>query len=112
MPERILPSAAIVRAAPHPGPARRISRRHARRFGDEYIFKYVMLSPAVLWVVALTFFPLFEVIRYSFANYVLGEGITGYVGFSNYAKVLDSARFWNSILITVIYVLLTVPIEV
>ncbi len=112
MPERILPSAAIVRAAPHPGPARRISRRHARRFGDEYIFKYVMLSPAVLWVVALTFFPLFEVIRYSFANYVLGEGITGYVGFSNYAKVVDSARFWNSILITVIYVLLTVPIEV
>lgn len=71
-----------------------------------------MLSPAVLWVVVLTFFPLFEVVRYSFADYVLGLGITGYVGFSNYTAVLASPSFWNSILITLIYVLVTVPVEV
>ena len=40
-------------------------------------------------------------IRFSFANYVLGSGITGYVGFANYAAVLTSAEFWHSILITV-----------
>ena len=58
-----------------------------------------------------TFFPLISVIRFSFANYVLGEGITGYVGFANYIDVLTSDRFWHSILVTVVYVVVAVPIE-
>ena len=59
-------------------------------------FKYALLLPAVVWVVVFTFFPLISVIRYSFANYVLGEGITGYVGFANYVEVLTSDRFWHA----------------
>jgi len=76
------------------------------------VFKYVLLLPAVLWVIAFTFLPLLSVIRYSFANYVLGQGITGYVGFANYVDVLTSNRFWHSIVVTGIYVVVTVPIEV
>src|SRR5262249_46351438 len=76
------------------------------------LFKYVLLLPAVVWVIAFTFFPLFSVIRYSFAAYVLGRGITGYVGFTNYAQVLESARFWHSIMVTAIYVVVSVPVEV
>lgn len=72
----------------------------------------MMLAPAVLWVIGLTLFPLLEVVRYSFANYILGRGITRYVGFANYTAVLHSARFWHSILVTVIYVTGTLPIEV
>ncbi|MGH9648259.1 MAG: carbohydrate ABC transporter permease [Bryobacteraceae bacterium] len=74
-------------------------------------FKYALLLPAVIWVVAFTFLPLLSVIRYSFSSYVMGEGITGFVGFDNYVEVLTSARFWHSILVTVIYVLVAVPIE-
>jgi len=74
--------------------------------------KDVLLLPAVLWVVAFTFFPLFSVLRYSFASYVLGRGITGYVGFANYLQVLHSGRFWHSIMVTAIYVAVSVPIEV
>src|SRR5215475_1064165 len=76
------------------------------------LFKYVLLLPAVLWVVAFTFFPLFSVLRFSFASYVLGRGITGYVGFANYLQVLHSDRFWHSIMVTAIYVAVSVPIEV
>jgi multiple sugar transport system permease protein len=71
-----------------------------------------MLMPAVLWVIAFTFFPLVSVIRYSLTNYVLGQGITGYVGLQNYAKVLQSVEFWHSIAITAIYVAVAVPVEV
>jgi multiple sugar transport system permease protein len=74
--------------------------------------KYVLLLPAVVWVVAFTFLPLVSVIRYSFAAYVLGRGITGYVGFANYLQVLNSARFWHSIMVTAIYVAVSVPVEV
>ncbi len=74
-------------------------------------FKYALLLPAVIWVVAFTFFPLISVIHYSFANYVMGEGITGYVGFDNYVNVLTSADFWHSIWVTLIYVVVAVPVE-
>ncbi|HUA77050.1 MAG TPA: sugar ABC transporter permease [Acetobacteraceae bacterium] len=102
----------IAGAAGRPESAPYLTRRRSHGPGDERVFKYMMVGPAVLWVVALTLFPLFEVLRYSFADYVLGLGITHYVGLGNYAEVLESARFWHSILVTVIYVLLTVPIEV
>src|ERR1700726_4098261 len=75
-------------------------------------FKYALLAPAVIWIVGLTFFPILAAVRYSFANYVLGEGITAYVGFDNYARLLTEGSFWYAIFITLIYVLVTVPIEV
>jgi multiple sugar transport system permease protein len=75
------------------------------------VFKYVLLLPAVVWVFAFTFLPLVSVLRYSFSSYVMGEGITGFVGFDNYAEVLGSARYWHSILVTAVYVLVSVPIE-
>jgi multiple sugar transport system permease protein len=82
-----------------------------RRLESGGAFKYALLLPAVIWVIAFTFFPLISVIRFSLANYVLGEGITGYVGFANYIDVLTSDRFWHSILVTVVYVVVAVPIE-
>ena len=75
-------------------------------------FKYALLAPAVIWIIGLTFFPILAAVRYSFANYVLGEGITAYVGFANYARVLTDGAFWYSIFITLIFVVGTVPIEV
>jgi multiple sugar transport system permease protein len=93
-------------------PAASARRGRRRRFDDEVAFKYLMLGPAILWIVGLTFYPLVEVIRYSFANYVLGRGVTGYVGFANYANVMQSAEFWHSIAITIVYVAVTVPLEV
>src|ERR1700722_11666347 len=78
----------------------------------ERAFKYALLLPAVIWVIALTFFPILAAVHYSFANYVLGEGITGYVGFDNYARLLTDSGFWYSIFITVLFVGITVPIEV
>jgi multiple sugar transport system permease protein len=75
-------------------------------------FKYALLGPAVIWIIALTFFPILAAVRYSFANYVLGEGITGYVGFDNYARLLTDSAFWYAIFITVVFVAITVPVEV
>lgn len=82
-----------------------------RRLETGGAFKYALLLPAVLWVIFFTFFPLISVIRFSFSSYVMGEGITGFVGFDNYISVLTSTEFWQSIYVTVIYVVVTVPIE-
>lgn len=86
--------------------------RQLRRLERAGAFKYALLLPAVIWVIAFTFFPLFSVIRYSFANYVLGRGITGYVGVHNFWTVLKSDQFWHSVFITAIYVVIAIPTEV
>src|SRR5260221_9800182 len=82
-----------------------------RRLQRGAVFKYVLLLPAVIWVIAFTFLPVLSVIRYSFSSYVMGEGITGFVGFDNYVDVIGSARYWHSIMVTAIYVVVSVPIE-
>jgi multiple sugar transport system permease protein len=85
------------------------SRAQAR---SERAFKYGMLAPAVLWVIAFTFFPVLSALHYSVANYVLGQGITGYVGLDNYVSLLRDADFWHSLGITLIYVGVSVPLEI
>ncbi|MBV9997843.1 MAG: sugar ABC transporter permease [Verrucomicrobia bacterium] len=85
------------------------SRAEAR---SERAFKYGMLAPAVLWVIAFTFFPIISALHYSVANYVLGQGITGYVGLENYTSLLRDAEFWHSLEITLIYVGVSVPLEI
>src|SRR5260221_5577269 len=81
-----------------------------RRLQRGAVFKYVLLLPAVIWVIAFTFLPVLSVIRYSFSSYVMGEGITGFVGFDNYVDVIGSARYWHSIIGTAIYVVGSVTI--
>ena len=82
-----------------------------RRMERGAFFKYALLLPAVIWVFGFTFLPLVSVLRYSVSSYVMGEGITGFVGFNNYIDVLESADFWHSIMVTAIYVVVSVPIE-
>jgi multiple sugar transport system permease protein len=86
-------------------------RLQARALTSTSVLKYWFLLPAVLWVVAFSIFPLLSALRYRFANYVLGRGITGYVGFDNYINVLRSGAFWYSLFITCLYVSIAVPLE-
>src|SRR5271157_3095569 len=89
----------------------KVAARRIERLEHGGAFKYALLLPAVIWVVAFTFLPLLAVLRYSFSSYVMGEGITGFVGFDNYVDVLTSPSFWQSIFVTVIFVVVAVPIQ-
>jgi multiple sugar transport system permease protein len=75
------------------------------------VFKYILILPATIWTIAFTIFPFFSAVHYTFANYVLGRGITRYVGLTNYLNVLSSGAFWYSIFITGVYVSVAVPLE-
>jgi multiple sugar transport system permease protein len=89
-------------------------RRYAsprRLYSSSNVLKYAFFLPAALWIITFTIFPFLSAINYTFVNYVLGRGITGYVGFANYIRVLRSGAFWYSLFITSIYVSIVVPIE-
>ena len=86
-------------------------RSRRRLYSNSNVLKYVFILPAALWIIAFTIFPFLSAINYTFVNYVLGRGITGYVGFDNYIRVLRSGAFWYSLFITSIYVSIVVPLE-
>jgi len=69
---------------------------------------YFYILPALLIVLAFRTLPILSSFTASFTDYDIG-GFHGFVGFSNYARMLSDARFWQSVLNTVFFVFGVVP---
>ena len=75
--------------------------------------KYVLVLPAILVVFATAVWPLFESLRLSFMTARLNKpGFPqGYLGFENYEwAFLYEPPFWNSVLVTGVYTVVTVAL--
>jgi sn-glycerol 3-phosphate transport system permease protein len=93
---------AVSRSAPK---AKRIS---ALRRSD-HALAYLFLAPSLVLFGIFLFYPLLKSIYLS-AHLTDPRGrIAAFVGFDNYATLLSSASFWNSLKVTVLFTLLTVP---
>lgn len=74
------------------------------------IFKYSLLAPAFLLVLATTIYPLIRSFWISLHNWDLKNSadMGSFVGFGNYLRAFSDSQFWNSILITLIFTVFTV----
>lgn len=73
--------------------------------------KYILVLPAVLVVFLTAIFPLIESLRLSFTVGRLNRpgSLEQYIGFENYAwAVMEEPAFWNSVLVTAVYTVVTV----
>ncbi len=79
--------------------------RAERRLG------FAMLAPAFLLLAAVVLYPIASLIWTSFHFNHLAQPWMGnpFVGFENYAKALGDDRFWEAVLHTAIYIVITVP---
>ncbi|HEX7021710.1 MAG TPA: sugar ABC transporter permease [Trueperaceae bacterium] len=69
-----------------------------------------MLLPAVIWIVALTIFPLLYSLWIAFTSQRLG--VSGqWIGFDNFARALTDERFLSSLRFTAFFVIVAVAIE-
>ena len=70
---------------------------------------YFYLLPSILVISAFLFYPMLDSLRLSFTN---GDGLkeAAYIGWGNYDKIFHNNEFWNSIWVTVIWVVLSVVI--
>ncbi len=86
--------------------------RSARRslFGRKSTTAVVAALPFVLFIAVFAAYPLIEVVRMSFASVDVVDGafVSSFTGMDNYAEVLSSAETWNSIRVTVIFIVATV----
>jgi multiple sugar transport system permease protein len=73
--------------------------------------KFLFVVPGILWVLIFTIFPLLYSLRLSFLNARLGAD-ESFVGLENFARASDDYRFWNSLSITIFFVVFSVSLTV
>lgn len=71
---------------------------------------YVFALPFIIGFLGFTIVPILSSFYYSFTDYNLIEK-ESWVGISNYVKLMSDTRFWNSVLVTLKYVITSVPLK-
>lgn len=85
------------------------SKTKKKRVRFEQIFGYGFIMPSVLLLSAFVFYPFFQSIYLSFfMTDPLGD-IVAFVGFQNYIDLFTDSEFLNSLKITILFTLYTVP---
>ncbi|HHV94846.1 MAG TPA: sugar ABC transporter permease [Firmicutes bacterium] len=72
----------------------------------EALFPYIMLSPALVAVLVLSFYPIFLGLRLSFYDYTLLYQSRPFIGWQNYIELMRDATFWSSLTNTLLYTVL------
>ncbi len=70
---------------------------------------WLLVAPAVIWVVVFALWPFFNTVYLSFTN-ARPLRTPEFVGAENYARMFSDERFWNAILTCAIYVVVCVPL--
>lgn len=70
----------------------------------------MMLTPVMVYLLAVSYYPIVDTIWTSLhANVISGEA--QFVGFQNYELLFENESFWNSLIVSLIYTGVSVPIE-
>ena len=76
-------------------------------------FGYAMVSPGMIFLIAVTTLPLVSLLAMSFFRIDLTSPMdNGWAGFENYAEIVKDQRFWHSMRLTAIYTAVTVVLQV
>ncbi len=72
--------------------------------------KYFFVFPAIIWVLVFTIFPLIYSLGLSFFRVRLGRPAQ-FIGLENFARIFSDYKLGNSLRITLLYVAITVSIQ-
>jgi multiple sugar transport system permease protein len=73
---------------------------------------YLLLAPSLIVTLVIVFFPMVQAVVTSFYDLVLWKpNATKFVGFGNYIKLLHDPVFWTALWNTIIWIGLTVPLQ-
>lgn len=71
------------------------------------------MVPAAVLLLAVLAYPIFYTIEISFSRFDLATfSAVEWVGWENYAHVLDDYRFWESMKVTVVYLVFALPLQI
>lgn len=91
---------------------RRGKARRVLRFRDTFS-KWTFILPAAILLAAVLVYPLLYTLRISFSTFDLASfSPTGWVGFENYSAAFQNETFQNSLVVTGIYLVLALPLQI
>ncbi|MGG1637729.1 carbohydrate ABC transporter permease [Paenibacillus sp. NRS-1760] len=73
---------------------------------------YLFLAPSLLLFTVFLFYPLLKSVYLSFQLTDPRGRVAEYVGFDNYTQLFSSEMFWNSLTVTGLFTLYTVPVGI
>ena len=88
----------------------RLEESTRRKVLPEAWFAWLLLTPAMLFIAVIIAWPLVETIRLSFTDADLGG--ENYVGFANYAELIESRRFHQTIITTFYWMFIAVTLKI
>jgi multiple sugar transport system permease protein len=89
-----------------------VERRTLFRWHSERLLPYWLLAPAVVVTVVIVFMPMVQAVFTSFYDLILFRpNASKFVGFGNYIKLFNDPVFWTALWNTVIWIGLTVPLQ-
>ena len=88
------------------------SQSLSRRIERERPFKYLLIAPAIFVILLIGLYPLIKLAITSFQDIsMFGENLS-FQGWLNYARLFDDGRLWESLLHTIVFTAVALPIEV
>ncbi|MAM11112.1 MAG: ABC transporter permease [Rhizobiaceae bacterium] len=71
------------------------------------------MAPSIILLIALLAYPIFYTIDISFSRFdITTFGAGEWVGFENYREVMSDYRFWESLKVTLVYLVIALPLQV
>jgi multiple sugar transport system permease protein len=74
-------------------------------------FKYRLISPAIFLLLLIGLFPLVFSLVVSFMRITMLETDTSFAGLANFVQLFHDARLWQSLVHTVLIIVIALPIE-
>ncbi len=72
---------------------------------------YLLVAPLMIFIAVFTYIPIFMSLNLSFRQWNFLSLDMPFVGFRNYEQLLSSSDLWNSLRVTVLFTVLSVPLR-
>lgn len=81
-----------------------------RRFSDSAAYPYALIAPALLVLALVSLVPFCYAVYLSLHSVEYGQ-VGDWNGLANYARLVGNDRFWNSLRVATVFMLVAVPLE-
>lgn len=78
---------------------------------NELVFRYLLVAPAVFFILLIGLYPFIKLIIASFQNISMFDDVRSFQGLLNYERLLGDDRLWLALLRTILFTAVALPIE-
>jgi multiple sugar transport system permease protein len=78
---------------------------------SEKHFGFVLMAPATFYLAAIALYVTIFLVYFSLCNWSVSSPKPSFIGLANYSEILSDLKFWQSILLTIIFLVSAVGVE-